>query len=325
MLPRESLPRRLAKRAVAAALRTALRWSGRRAGVAILYHSVADRPAPPADDLVPAVRPSLFEEQLRHLRRGYEVVTASELPAAVARRRRGQRFPVALTFDDEHANHLPVVGAALARAGLRATFFLTGSSLSEPRRFWWERIQDAWDRDAFDDELLAGMPSRVAAAMRGRTIREVGDAMTEASPAERDEVAQALERRLGPDPGGSGMRAGDIRTLSDAGNEIGFHTYRHDYLPGLGDDALEAAMVEGRDELSAAAARELTVFAYPNGGHDERVVSAVRRAGFALAYTTQAVPVRADSNPWRLGRISCPADNVWQLALEIARLLARRG
>ena len=320
----ESRVRRLAKRVVAAGLRAVLRCSGRRAGVALLYHGIDDRPEHPRDVLVPRVRSRLFEEHVEHLRRRYEVVTASELPAAVARRRRGRRFPVAITFDDEHHRNRSVAAPTLERAGLRATFYLTGFSMSEPRRFWWERLQAAYDEELVDESLLSSMPAPVARAARTGSIRDTGDAVTQLPPAQRLMVWRALGERVGPDPEESGMRREDIRALAVAGHEIGFHTLSHDFLPLLDQEALEAAMVDGRDDLAAAAGAPLTTLAYPSGGVDDRVATAARQAGFRFAYTTEHIPVNVASDSWRLGRISIPYGNVDQLALNIARTLARR-
>jgi peptidoglycan/xylan/chitin deacetylase (PgdA/CDA1 family) len=323
--PRESAARRVAKRIVAGALRILLRLSGRRAGVALLYHGIADRSVDPADDLLPPIAPALFEQQVRHIARVYTVVPASELPAAVGRRRRGQRFPVAITFDDEHHNHLPLAAPVLARHRLPATFFLTGSSMDEPRLFWWERLQAAYDRGAIDDELLETMPEPLAAAARSGSIHAVGDAITALSPGERDAVTRALGERLGPDPAdAAGMRAAEIRELAAGGHEIGFHTLRHDYLPNLDDDQLAAAMVAGREALAELAGAGVSVFAYPSGGVDGRVADAVRDAGYRYGYTTRPMAVRPDSDPLWLGRVMPSPDNVAQLELMIVRTIAGR-
>ncbi len=82
-------------------------------------------------------------------------------------------------------------------------------------------------------------------------------------------------------------------------------------------------MVEGREELAELAGGRLTTLAYPSGGVDDRVAQVVRTAGFAYAYSTRQVPVRPESDPWRLGRIAVPNDNPGQLALDIVRTLAR--
>ncbi len=133
-----SPPGRLARYAL-------LRLSGRRAGLALVYHKLGDPPGDPRRELVPALSPRLFEAQLGHLARLYRVVPCRELQEAVAARRRGQRFPVAITFDDDLASHAGHALPALRAAGLPATFFLSGASLESPHRFWWERLQAAVD------------------------------------------------------------------------------------------------------------------------------------------------------------------------------------
>src|SRR3954463_2326231 len=53
-----------------------------KAGVAVLYHEVAERPGDPGSELVPAFGLELFESQMRHLRRLYRLPPASGLPTA---------------------------------------------------------------------------------------------------------------------------------------------------------------------------------------------------------------------------------------------------
>ena len=53
---------------------------------------------------------------------------------------------MAITFDDDLRSHVDFAAPLLARVGATATFFLSGSSLDDPNRFWWERLQEAFDR-----------------------------------------------------------------------------------------------------------------------------------------------------------------------------------
>src|SRR3954452_25639541 len=66
-----------------------------KAGVAVLYHEVAERPGDPGSELVPAFGVELFESQMRHLRRLYRLVPPSELPTAGGTPPRGGGLPAA--------------------------------------------------------------------------------------------------------------------------------------------------------------------------------------------------------------------------------------
>ena len=94
------------------------RCSARQAGVVICHHRVDDPQEDPDAYLVAAMGTKLFEAQLRHLKRRYRVVPPSEILDAVRARRRGQRFPVAITFDDDLPTHLPTAVPIMKRMGV---------------------------------------------------------------------------------------------------------------------------------------------------------------------------------------------------------------
>jgi peptidoglycan/xylan/chitin deacetylase (PgdA/CDA1 family) len=289
-----------------------------------MYHRVGTPPGDYTRELVPNLAPQLFEAQVRHLRSCYRLVQASELPAAAASRRRGERIPVAITFDDDLASHLRVAAPVLEKLGVTATFFLTGATLAVPFRFWWEYLQGAVDRGVADTSVLQGVtPDWLTdrESRRPEDIHDLGLAITLTNRPRREAIERQLAAVTDPAPEDSGLRSANVRALADRGFEIGFHTRRHDYLPNLDDAELEQAMHEGRDELAAAVGRELMSIAYPHGGADARVADAARTAGFPVGYTTQPDAIGPTSDPLLLGRIEAPFTTAGQLATRIARRL----
>jgi len=300
-----------------------LRLSGRRAGVVLVYHGVADAQGDPRRDVVAPHGKRLVEEQLRHVRARYRPVRAAELQAAAGARRRGQRFPVAVTFDDDLDSHAKVSAPLLRGLGLPATFFLCGASLHAPFRFWWERLQAAVDAGL---ALPPGAPELElppAAGERPWTGALHAVAMTiEAMPAaERDAIAAGLGERVGPDPPDAGMRAKLVRELVEAGFDVGFHTIRHDRMTALDDDALARALRNGRAELASLAGCELDSFAYPHGKADARVARAAGAAGFVSGFTTVPRVVGPDDDPLLQGRHEPSYDSAGHLAVELVKLL----
>jgi peptidoglycan/xylan/chitin deacetylase (PgdA/CDA1 family) len=293
----------------------ALRLSGARVGIAALYHRIGDPPGDPERELVPALGSRLFARQLRHVRACYRAVPASELERAVAARRRGQRIPIAITFDDDLAGHVTESAPRLRRAGLTATFFLSGASLSGPFAFWWERLQAAADGDLARARALIG-----ASPGRG-DIHALASELQSMQPAERDAVADRLAEALGPDPEDAGLRATQVRTLVDAGFEIGFHTRHHDLLPILEDEALAAALSDGRSELEEVVGRRLEALAYPYGGVDARVAAAARDAGFSYGFTCQPQALGLGTDPLMIGRVEEAYDSTGRFALRLVRRL----
>lgn len=299
-----------------------LRLTARTTGAALMYHSVDERAGDPTRELVPPHQVRLFERQVRHIRRHFDVVPAERLLDAAASRRRGQRFPVAITFDDDLACHATVALPVLSELGVTATFFLSGASLERPFAFHYERLQRAFDTGVPD---LASLVFDDTSRNEPRGIHELGLALEQMAPDERDAASERLAQALGPDPGDAGIRAEQVQALADAGMTIGFHTRRHDSLTWLDDGRLERALVDGRSELETIAGKSLTTIGYPHGRADVRVADAARAAGFTAGFTTQHVPVTPESDRLLQGRIGPSLRSVGALAIELPLTLVKRG
>ncbi len=300
------------------------RMSSSRVGVAIVYHRVGGDGGDPHVEILAAVSSSAFRRQLRHLGRHYRVVPAAELLEAVRTRRRGQRFPVSITFDDDLASHVRDASPALQRAGLPATFFLGGHSLREPQPFWWDDLQRAVDDRLVEPDSLphvAEADLRAALERSPKAIFRVAAAIEGLERPERHEVAEVLRAAVGPAAADDGLRAHDAQSLVAAGFDVGFHTLRHDAMPALSDMALEQALHEGREALAAVAGMRLDLISYPHGKADDRVAESARAAGFTLGFTTNRSPVTPETNPLLIPRIP-PALSAGKTALRLARAVA---
>jgi peptidoglycan/xylan/chitin deacetylase (PgdA/CDA1 family) len=306
---------------LAGAIERVVRFSGRRVGVVVVYHRLGDPPGDPREELVPALATDLFEAQLRHLKRRFRVVRPTELLQAVHDRRRGGRFPAAITFDDDLRSHSEFALPILRRVDLPAAFFVSGTSLDGPFRFWWERLQVAVDRGIELPEAIGG--DATGSGPGRRNIHELGRRIEELAPADRDIVASQLAAVVGPDPPDAGLRESDLQALSAAGCEIGFHTLRHDPLPTLDDENLAQAMRQGCARLEDVLGQKLTTIAYPHGRADLRVAAAARAAGYAFGFTGTIEAVSPTSDPLLLGRVDASYRSVGHLALQLVRALLR--
>jgi peptidoglycan/xylan/chitin deacetylase (PgdA/CDA1 family) len=293
------------------------RRSPARVGVALVYHRIGGEGGDAKREILPAVPTRVFTRLLRHFHRHYRVVPASGLLEAVHERARGERFPVAITFDDDLASHVTEALPALQRAGVTATFFLSGT----PRPFWWQDLQRAVDGRLVDSlPHVAEDDLRAALAREEKAIFRVAAAIEALPRAQRDETAAALGAAAGAPPN-EGLDAEGIRTLVGAGLEVGFHTLRHEALPALEDGDLAAALREGRDELATLTGTRVDAISYPHGKADERVATAARSAGYAYGFTTERSTVTPSSDPLLLPRIP-PALSTGKTALRVARAVA---
>jgi peptidoglycan/xylan/chitin deacetylase (PgdA/CDA1 family) len=95
------------------------------------------------------------------------------------------------------------------------------------------------------------------------------------------------ERELTP------MSWAELRTLADAGWEIGSHTATHPHLTQLDDATLKDELARSKAACERHLAGPCGSLAYPYGDVDARVVAAAAAAGYE---TAAALPQRLDSS-----------------------------
>jgi peptidoglycan/xylan/chitin deacetylase (PgdA/CDA1 family) len=276
-----------------------------RTGLALVYHRIEPRAGDAATEFSPPLDCASFAAQLEHLRAHCRVVRACELPAAVRARRRGDRPPVAITFDDDLPTHRRWALRALRDAGLTATFFLNGASLDGPRTWWWDRLQAGRDRglaweDLLPQPVLAGAGAGAGGAP---TVATVSEAVQRLTPGARHALHERLGALVGADPPDAGLRAADVRAIVAAGCDVGFHTRDHEPLSLVDDATLRRQLRDGRAELEALTGKPLAAVSYPHGKADARVAAAARQAGFRLGFTVDPAPARPSTDPLLIGRL----------------------
>ena len=82
------------------------------------------------------------------------------------------------------------------------------------------------------------------------------------------------------------LTLGQIREMQQSGFDFGSHTLTHPWLPDLSDTDLRREVRDSKYRLEDMLGTEITSFAYPYGGVDQRVRAAVAEAGYRLAFTT---------------------------------------
>lgn len=113
-----------------------------------------------------------------------------------------------------------------------------------------------------------------------------------------------------------------IREWAGRGVSFGSHSLTHPLLTGLDDASLRAEVTDSKKLLEDRLGTAVHHFCYPYGDCDERVVAAVREAGYRTACTTRRGNVRAGADPLQLPRISVGKDHGMRSFL--TRLLLRR-
>ena len=245
---------------------------------------------------VPPHEAGLFEGQLRHVVRHYEVVPADRLLEAVVARRRGQRFPVAITFDDDLASATRRSRRRSCAASVREGHLLPRWRVARPAVL---------------------VPLRAASAGVGRAgarphgvghrdghrldVAAANSAWPWRTCLPRSETAaERLLAQAGPDPEDGGHPArGGARAWSDAGMTVGFHTFATRRPHGaVRTRSSPTRWRRGRASSPRLPGAPVDVIGYPHGRGDERVAA-------PRVPPDSASATRPAASPSRLHRTRC--------------------
>ena len=257
----------------------------------LTYHRVAEPgERPDLDPTLISATPDVFERQMRMLRRDCAVVGLDDVLRAVET---GSGLPpraVLLTFDDGYDDLAVHAVPTLEALGLTATIFIPTAFPDHPERsLWADRLHRAFSgpiRGELDSPLgplsLRTPDDRLASRKRLRSHLKTLPHRQAALLV--DEICRQLDEPENGRPSVLGWN--ELRRLSSRGFSIASHTRHHPLLTRLSPEQVREEIVGARADLDRELGISPAAFCYPNGSHDERVVSILREEGYRLAFTT---------------------------------------
>ena len=94
----------------------------------------------------------------------------------------------------------------------------------------------------------------------------------------------------------------ELRQLNREGMEIGSHGFDHIFLTRLDEERLHYQLAESKRKLEEILKKEVAFFSIPRGRYNQRVLEAVREAGYRAACTSDIGVNRRDAYLFRLRR-----------------------
>lgn len=235
-----------------------------------------------------------FADMVGHLAAEYDVVDLSMPVPPVGR----GKLRVAITFDDGWTDNREAVLSAMSRHRVPMTIFLCPGLMGRTGPFWPERVR----------ALLAG---------RDRAEQERVIAGLKQHPRiERENRIEALARELGKDLSNvvdtvdSTLDWQQVFEMQQKGVNFGSHTQSHEILTALAPQEISGQLTQSRQELEHTLGRDCAILAYPNGNNSAEVREQTRRAGYRLAFTTEAGVWTADTDPMGVPRINIADDRI---------------
>ncbi|HET9624460.1 MAG TPA: polysaccharide deacetylase family protein [Kofleriaceae bacterium] len=266
----------------------------------VTYHHIADQDASyPYDPNVADANPAQFRRQMETLARYGTPIGVDELIRAL----NGAplpKNPVMVTFDDGYRSCHDVALPILRAVGVRATFFVATSFISERRLYWWERIALLLKKSTrkqasiqYPNFVSLDVASPKAHDVLTKIIKNTRDLDLERF---LDELGQALgvewNRQIEAEYADQLIMTWDqVRALARAGMDVESHGRNHRVLQTLDDQALADEVTGARHDLEAQLGRPVRAIAYPVGrriGAEPRIREALAQAGYQLGMSNHS-------------------------------------
>ena len=276
----------------------------------LAYHRVAElQDTPLVDSRSVSATPKEFIWQMNYLASHYHTISMPQLLNAVETGSRLPKRAVLITFDDAYADFAETAWPVLKRFGLCATLFVPTGYPNHPERpFSWDQLYQAFGATRRTElrvtpfgALPLGKPEQ-----KRRALRMVQDHLATVADHEAmrlvDSVcSQLVEKR---ECSGSVLTWNQLRQLRNEGLTLGSHTRTHPIMTQVSPDRMREEIRTSQQDLRTETGSALPIFCYPNGDHNDIIISILREEGIRLAFTTRSGPNDSLSwDPLKLRRI----------------------
>jgi poly-beta-1,6-N-acetyl-D-glucosamine N-deacetylase len=231
---------------------------------------------------------SLFEGQLKLIRKYYRPITIEMLENFLKHNTVLPQYSVLITLDDGDPS-LRDKGLTIFKTHeIPATAFIISENVRNQQKFWWRTLEDYYSK---------------LGKRRPEARKEIGRLKKIPNEA-RLKALQAIERQdplLMKDP--SALTITDLQAMEQAGVTIGSHTATHPILNQCTDQELESEFSISKLFFDSSGIRSFKYFAYPNGDYSDEVLPILKKYGIVLAFAFDHRINKKNIEPYAISRI----------------------
>jgi peptidoglycan/xylan/chitin deacetylase (PgdA/CDA1 family) len=279
----------------------------------LTYHRVDTPQARPwLDPVLISASPEGFDAQMKYLAANYQPISIFDVLKALEKN--DQKLPpraVLVTFDDAYQDFKQHAWPVLKQYRIPVTLFVPTAFPDHPERpFWWDRLFHTLHSNVKREittpigRLAIGTDvERLQANLRLKNyIKSLPNDKAIA-------FVEDIELQMNTSPKANCVLGWEeLRKLAQEGVTLAPHTQTHPIMNHIPPGAMQKEALDSLYDLKREIGETPPVFAYPSGFHNAEVVSAVRAAGFKLAFTTErGINILGRDDPLQLQRINVGA------------------
>lgn len=259
--------------------------------IVLIYHRVANLTSDPQ---LLAVSPKKFEDQIKYLKKRFNVISLQQLVKDLSKGRLTDNS-VVITFDDGYADNLYNAKPILEKYGVPATVFVTADMVDSDREYWWDNLERIF---LLGDNIYKPLNVTVKGESFSWTINsreEAEKVYNEMHPLlkftnviERDRIIDQLISWAGLDLEGRkthrSMTSQEVKELAAGGLiSVGAHTMTHCTLSMETEERQAYEIEESKKFLEKLLGGKVESFSYPFGSASDAndiTRDIVRQAGY---------------------------------------------
>lgn len=252
----------------------------------LMYHRVGSFEKDPFEL---AIDDSTFEEQVKHLKENYTILKSDDRWSDIDEK------SVILTFDDGYVDFYSKVYPVLKKYNVPATVFISTGNMDTYNEFWWDELEKLFletsmipeEITIIDDKFLKGDYSD-----NESLLFAVHKVLLSLPHLERKKINESLKKQFNlpsykRDKYRVLTRDEIVKLADDPLITIGAHTVSHIVCDKENEDVQRREIIESKEKLEEIIKKPVSVFAYPNGGYNERTQEILSECGFIRAFTVE--------------------------------------
>jgi peptidoglycan/xylan/chitin deacetylase (PgdA/CDA1 family) len=278
------------------------------------------------DEALISARRDTFREQMKFVRRNFDVISFEDLRRCEREGREWPRRALIITFDDGYRDNYTHAFPILKEFDLPATVFLTTGYIGSEQLFWWDKVAyliKHTSRRSVALTDLSASPFDLSSPRARRAAIDRALWWLKQSPEETrsrflDSLAADMEVEL-PESAGRGMHLSwdEIKEMAAEGIHFGSHTVTHPILSHVGESQLQKEISLSKQTIEEHLGREVMAFAYPAGRRtrfNDNVQSIVARCGYSYAVSyEEGAAIEGACDRFALPRIHVETDESFRL------------
>jgi peptidoglycan/xylan/chitin deacetylase (PgdA/CDA1 family) len=292
--------------------------SGGRRILIVSYHRVVEDFTGELQRSIPGllISQETFRRHLEEARAaGYALVSLEEALEVMAGRKTARQDLCVITFDDGYRDVYRYAHPVLKQMGVPATVYLPALYVGTDRRFDHDRLfhlvrlMQQQRITPLYDALPAAAAALFGPALGGQKSLSatLDDFIGEHPGRALRAIIDGLEAQLGGGPElrpeqGDVMDWDEVRRMAQDGISFGAHTLDHSVLTLESPESVEQNLTLPKAIIERELGTAVRDFAYCNGWYSDALVSALVRAGYRSAVTTEDFPNAIGGDPYTLKR-----------------------